>query len=107
MVKNIPGKQSISARIYKKSLGLQSSVRMVGFRSSWTTTRAVLPSKKVLVSLGTYLQDYEGLQRHQLAILAYLTRHYDTEHKFSFTDPLDISRAEQVMAWQHGGLGPV
>jgi len=42
-----------------------------------------------------------------LAILAYLTRHYDPEHKFSFTDPLDISRAEQWMAWQHGGLGPM
>jgi glutathione S-transferase len=42
-----------------------------------------------------------------LAILAYLTRHYDPEHKFSFSDPLDISRAEQWMAWQHGGLGPM
>ncbi|KAL6711506.1 hypothetical protein ACN47E_004440 [Coniothyrium glycines] len=42
-----------------------------------------------------------------LAILAYLTRHYDPEHKFSFTDPLDVSRAEQWMAWQHGGLGPM
>ncbi|USP77709.1 Disulfide-bond oxidoreductase YfcG [Curvularia clavata] len=42
-----------------------------------------------------------------LAILTYLTRHYDPEHKFSFTDPLDVSRAEQWMAWQHGGLGPM
>ncbi|KAF1957885.1 glutathione S-transferase II [Byssothecium circinans] len=42
-----------------------------------------------------------------LAILAYLVRHYDPDHKFSFTDPLDISRAEQWMAWQHGGLGPM
>jgi len=42
-----------------------------------------------------------------LAILNYLTRHYDPEHKFSFTDPLDICRAEQWMAWQHGGLGPM
>jgi glutathione S-transferase len=41
------------------------------------------------------------------AILSYLTRHYDPEHKFSFTDPLDISRAEQWIAWQHGGLGPM
>ncbi|KAH9881026.1 hypothetical protein J1614_001519 [Plenodomus biglobosus] len=41
------------------------------------------------------------------AILAYLTRHYDPEHKFSFTDPLDVSRAEQWIAWQHGGLGPM
>ena len=42
-----------------------------------------------------------------LAILTYLTRFYDADHKFSFTDPLDISRAEQWMAWQHGGLGPM
>jgi len=42
-----------------------------------------------------------------LSILTYLTRHYDPEHKFSFTDPLDESRAEQWMAWQHGGLGPM
>jgi len=42
-----------------------------------------------------------------LSILTYLTRHYDPEHKLSFTDDLDISRAEQWMAWQHGGLGPM
>lgn len=42
-----------------------------------------------------------------LAILTYLTRHYDPEHKFSFSDPFDLSRAEQWMAWQHGGLGPM
>lgn len=42
-----------------------------------------------------------------LSILTYLTRTYDPDHKFSFSDPLDISRAEQWMAWQHGGLGPM
>jgi glutathione S-transferase len=41
------------------------------------------------------------------AILAYLTRHYDLEYKFSFSDPDDLSRAEQWIAWQHGGLGPM
>jgi glutathione S-transferase len=39
-----------------------------------------------------------------LAILSYLTKHYDPEYKFSFEDPDDASRAEQWMAWQHGGL---
>jgi glutathione S-transferase len=39
-----------------------------------------------------------------LAILSYMTKHYDPEHKFSFADPDDASRAEQWMAWQHGGL---
>ncbi|KAL2063033.1 hypothetical protein VTL71DRAFT_6105 [Oculimacula yallundae] len=41
------------------------------------------------------------------AILSYLTRHYDTEQKFSFTDADDLSRCEQWVAWQHGGLGPM
>ncbi|KAL9479470.1 hypothetical protein ACSS6W_004256 [Trichoderma asperelloides] len=41
------------------------------------------------------------------AILMYLTRHYDPEHKFSFCDTNDISRSEQWVAWQHGGLGPM
>lgn len=40
-----------------------------------------------------------------LAILNYLTKFYDPEHKFSFTDDLDIATAEQWIAWQHGGLG--
>ncbi|KAK3381416.1 glutathione S-transferase [Podospora didyma] len=42
------------------------------------------------------------------AILSYLTRHYDPEHKFSFPiDSDDYSVCEQWMAWQHGGLGPM
>jgi len=41
------------------------------------------------------------------AILAYLARHYDPDHKFSFGDEDDLSRCEQWVAWQHGGLvGP-
>ncbi|KAL2144812.1 hypothetical protein VTI28DRAFT_8474 [Corynascus sepedonium] len=43
-----------------------------------------------------------------LAILTYLTRHYDPEYKFSFpVDSDDYSIAEQWMSWQHGGLGPM
>ncbi|KAH7027894.1 glutathione S-transferase [Microdochium trichocladiopsis] len=43
-----------------------------------------------------------------LSILTYLTRHYDPEHRFSFpVDSDDYSVAEQWMAWQHGGLGPM
>ncbi|KAK3053717.1 hypothetical protein LTS18_012100 [Coniosporium uncinatum] len=41
------------------------------------------------------------------AILSYLTRHYDPEHKFSFTEDPDLSKCEQWVAWQHGGLGPM
>ncbi|KAJ9625091.1 hypothetical protein H2203_005045 [Taxawa tesnikishii (nom. ined.)] len=41
------------------------------------------------------------------AILSYLTRHYDPEHRFSFTEDPDLSYCEQWVAWQHGGLGPM
>ncbi|KAK4149597.1 hypothetical protein C8A00DRAFT_46818 [Chaetomidium leptoderma] len=43
-----------------------------------------------------------------LAILTYLTRHYDPDHHFSFpVDSDDYSVAEQWLAWQQGGLGPM
>ena len=43
-----------------------------------------------------------------LAILTYLARHYDPEHKFSFpADSDDYSVAEQWLAWGQGGLGPM
>jgi glutathione S-transferase len=43
-----------------------------------------------------------------LAILGYLTRRYDPEHKFSFpVDSNEYDEAEAWMAWQHGGLGPM
>lgn len=40
-----------------------------------------------------------------LAITNYLTRKFDSEHKFTFDDPLDLCVAEQWLAWQHGNLG--
>jgi glutathione S-transferase len=43
-----------------------------------------------------------------LAILGYLTRHYDPENKFSFDVKDDqYTIAEEWMAWQHGGVGPM
>lgn len=43
-----------------------------------------------------------------LAILTYLTKHYDPDNKISFAyDSDDYSVAEQWMAWQHGGVGPM
>lgn len=41
------------------------------------------------------------------AILSYLTRHFDPEHKLSFTSDPELSLCEQWVAWQHGGLGPM
>ncbi|KAH8774692.1 glutathione S-transferase [Diaporthe sp. PMI_573] len=43
-----------------------------------------------------------------LPILTYLTKHYDPDNKISFAyDSDDYSVAEQWMAWQHGGVGPM
>ncbi|KFA66577.1 hypothetical protein S40285_07304 [Stachybotrys chlorohalonatus IBT 40285] len=42
------------------------------------------------------------------AILSYLTRRYDPEHRFSFAlDDDDYTRAESWIGWQHGGVGPM
>lgn len=41
------------------------------------------------------------------AIFAYLVRHFDKEHKLSFDKDPELSKSEQWVAWQHGGLGPV
>lgn len=41
------------------------------------------------------------------AILSYLTRNYDPDHKFTFTQDPELSKVEQWVAWQHGGLGPM
>ncbi|KAH7347511.1 glutathione S-transferase II [Plectosphaerella cucumerina] len=42
------------------------------------------------------------------AILSYLTRRYDPDHRISFpiTDD-DYTRAESWVGWQHGGIGPM
>jgi glutathione S-transferase len=43
-----------------------------------------------------------------IAILGYLTRHYDPDNKFSFDVNDDqYTIAEEWMAWQHGGVGPM
>ncbi|KAI1846017.1 hypothetical protein JX265_000941 [Neoarthrinium moseri] len=43
-----------------------------------------------------------------IAILGYLARVYDREHRFSFpVDSDDYSVCEQWIGWQHGGLGPM
>ncbi|KAF2139069.1 uncharacterized protein K452DRAFT_232970 [Aplosporella prunicola CBS 121167] len=51
--------------------------------------------------------DNEGFAVQEGAsILSYLTRHYDPEKEFTFEDANDLSRMEQWVAWQHGGIGP-
>ncbi|KAL1310547.1 hypothetical protein AAFC00_000827 [Neodothiora populina] len=52
--------------------------------------------------------DKDGLAIQEgAAILSYLTRNYDPEHKFSFASDPELSKSEQWVAWQHGGLGPM
>lgn len=41
------------------------------------------------------------------AILSYLCRKHDPQHKFTFTEDPELSQVEQWVAWQHGGLGPM
>lgn len=41
------------------------------------------------------------------AIMNYLIRHFDPEHKFSFKDPLEACTADQWMCWKQGGLAPI
>ncbi|CAK1364507.1 unnamed protein product [Cercospora beticola] len=41
------------------------------------------------------------------AILTYVTRNFDPDHKLSFTKDPELSQCEQWVAWQHGGLGPM
>ena len=40
------------------------------------------------------------------AILQYLVRHYDPEHKFSFTSPAEVARQEQWIAFMQGDVTP-
>lgn len=43
-----------------------------------------------------------------VAILHYLTKHYDPENRLSFDyNSDDYSVSEQWIAWQHGGVGPM
>lgn len=41
------------------------------------------------------------------AILQYLVRKYDPEHRFGFEKDPEQALCEQWVAWQHGGLGPM
>ena len=58
------------------------------------------------IILGLELNPLLGIMEGA-AILSYLTRHFDPDHKFSFTKDPELSLCEQWVAWQHGGLGPV
>ena len=101
-------KASILLEELKEAYGKEYTVQAIDIRTNvqkepWFTKLG--PNGRIPVIVD---HDQGGFAVQEgLAILSYLTRHYDPDHKFSFTDPFDISRAEQWMAWQHGGLGPM
>lgn len=59
-------KQSTSAKTFKRSHGLRNSDPTVAFPSSWTTTRAVSPFKRVLVGNPTSMEEHMWLMEFQL-----------------------------------------
>jgi len=72
-------------------------------KESWFTEKG--PNGRIPVLID---HDRNGLGIMEgSAILSYLTRNFDPEHKFTFTSDPELSQVEQWVAWQHGGLGPM
>ncbi|KAF6804243.1 putative glutathione s-transferase [Colletotrichum sojae] len=102
-------KASIILEELKEAYGLPFVVQSVNImqniqKEPWFT--AVNPNGRIPAIVD---HDNEGLAVFEgNAILSYLTRKYDTEHKFSFApNDNDYTRAESWIGWQHGGLGPM
>ena len=70
-------------------------------RQPWFTKLS--PNGKIPVIVDHDKNGYAVMEG--IAIVNYLTRHYDPDHKFNFVDPLHACDAEQWIAWQHGNLG--
>ncbi|RYO91891.1 hypothetical protein DL762_001971 [Monosporascus cannonballus] len=102
-------KVSIFLEELKEAYGLEYTWQSVNIgkntqKEPWFT--AVNPNGRIPAIVD---HDRGGLAVFEgLAILGYLARTYDREHRFSF--PLDgdeYAEAESWLAWQHGGLGPM
>ncbi|KAJ5047446.1 uncharacterized protein L3040_003273 [Drepanopeziza brunnea f. sp. 'multigermtubi'] len=101
-------KASIILEELKAAYGLQYTFQSINImeniqKEPWFTK--VSPNGRIPAIVDHDRNDFAVFEG--AAILAYLTRHYDTENKFSFKDADDLSRCEQWVAWQHGGLGPM
>lgn len=73
-------------------------------KEPWFT--AICPNGRIPALLDHDRSDFAVFEG--LAILTYLTKHYDPGNKLSFAyDSDDYSVAEQWMSWQHGGVGPM
>ncbi|KAF2104469.1 glutathione S-transferase II [Rhizodiscina lignyota] len=101
-------KASIMLEELKETYGMDYTFQGINImqniqKEPWFTKLG--PNGRIPVIVDHDKGDYAVMEG--LAILNYLTKFYDPEHKFSFTDDLDICTAEQWMAWQHGGMGPM
>jgi glutathione S-transferase len=101
-------KASIIMEELKEAYGRDYTCQVINIRQDvqkkpWYT--AINPNGRIPVIID---HDRHGfIVFETAAILSYLVRHYDPNHKLSFSDPDDTSTMEQWMLWQHGGLGPI
>lgn len=102
-------KASILLEELKEAYGLEYTWQSVNImkntqKEAWFT--AINPNGRIPAIVD---HDRGGLAVFEgLAILGYLARTYDREHRFSFpVDSDEYAEAEAWLAWQHGGLGPM
>ncbi|KAI1828662.1 glutathione S-transferase II [Xylaria intraflava] len=102
-------KVSILLEELKEAYGKEYTWQVVNIvnntqKEPWYT--AICPNGRIPAIVDHDRNDFAVFEG--LAILGYLTRRYDPEHKFSFPiDSNEYDEAEIWMAWQHGGQGPM
>ncbi|KAK8121034.1 hypothetical protein PG999_005154 [Apiospora kogelbergensis] len=102
-------KASILLEELKEAYGLEYTWQSVNImkntqKEPWFT--AICPNGRIPAIVDHDRGDFAVFEG--IAILSYLARHYDPDHKLSFpVDSDDYSVSEQWMGWQHGGLGPM
>ncbi|CAM1506495.1 Fc.00g061360.m01.CDS01 [Cosmosporella sp. VM-42] len=102
-------KASVLLEELKEAYGLQYTFQGINIgqnvqKEPWFT--AINPNGRIPAIVDHDNNDLAVFEGN--AILGYLARKYDTEHKFSFkVEEDDYTRAESWIGWQHGGLGPM
>ncbi|POR34272.1 Disulfide-bond oxidoreductase YfcG [Tolypocladium paradoxum] len=101
-------KASILLEELKEAYGLQYTTQGINIlqniqKEPWFT--AINPNGRIPAIVD---HDNGGLAVFEgNAILSYLTRRYDPDHRLSFAqDDDDYTRAESWIGWQHGGVSP-
>jgi len=93
-------KASILLEELKEAYGLEYTFQAIDLftgvqKDAWYT--ALNPVAKIPILVDHSNNDF--VVRESQAIVYYLARHHDQEHKFSFTDPLDASRCDQWISF--------